>query len=638
MIAPEVLSRRVSAVRAADACMGVLAAAGFGVAASLAFGSPLLGILVAVTVAAILSSRTSTLDAARRLERRDRELDGAVTAFVEGGGGRLRDDLAAWIVERRPRASYRRSLVLLACATAAIAVAFLARSTPSFGAASSGRAARQVAAAVPVPFLRVTVDVVPPPYARRAATHVDGPSQPIEALKGSTATLRFETSRPTVELTEEGGETESLPVVANTARRTLTLSKSTAIRIGAELIILFDVLPDRAPEVELALPREDRTVTVKPDPFDVKAAARDDVGLESLALFYTLAHGRGEGMTFKSGRIDGPRTSGVSAEMSTRIDPGALGLGVGDTLVIWAEATDGNAVDGPSRTASSVRLLRWDEELARIEMKSSAPAVRPLNGPLSQREILARTIRLLGEGLPREKLRERSLDLAEEQGKLRDAFGFFLRAEDGNAVELDMEEKEAGEEGSNRARRLLAAAVSEMWSAEAELSTGNPQASVPHQRLALKRLDEAFGNERYALRALAPPKAPVDERRRLKGDPKGLAPRTAPDPPEERPATARLGSLARRLLLASELRSSVPARELADELWALPEMANLSRSSLAAPLYAARSVEETSRAARAAADALLRYLEPHPVARPAVSSAEEKVISRLDQARPSPAR
>src|SRR5262249_61892308 len=165
----------------------------------------------------------------------------------------------------------------------------------------------------------------------------------------------------------------------------------------------------------------------------------------------------------------------------------------------------GNAVDGPGRSASAARILRWEEDLAAIQLKSSAPAVRPMEGLLSQREILARTLRLLSEKPPKEKWKERSLDLAQEQGRLRAAYAFFLHAEEGDSQELDVDEKELAESGSARARRLVAEAVSEMWSSEGELSTVNPQAAVPHQRIAVKKLDEAFGNERYALRALAPP-------------------------------------------------------------------------------------------------------------------------------------
>jgi hypothetical protein len=602
----------------------------------LATGRPALAISGGAALAAVFARRATARDAARRLEKRDPDLDGAVTAFAEGGGGRLREPLAEWVLERRPRASYRRSAAVLAAAVAATGGATWARSLPRGATSSSPPVQAQIPAGAPS--LRLSVDVAPPVYAQRPAIHVDEPSAPLGVLKGSIATLTVQTSAPEVDATEEGKPERRITVRGGQAKLSLTLEKPTAFRIGRDRVVVFAVVPDRPPEVELTLPREDHTVTKKPAAFAVEAVARDDIGLASLAVFYTLAHGHGEGMQFKSGRVDGPKVVGSSARMSTPIDPEALGLGPGDTLVTWAEATDSNAVDGPGRTASSVRILRWDEELAAVELRSSAPAPRLLSGPLSQREILARTIRLIGEGLGREKLRERALDLAQAQANLRTAFGFFLRAEEGNAVELDVEEKEAGEPGSDRARHLVADAVSEMWSSEGELQTGNPQASVPHQKRAVKLLDEAFGNERYALRALAAPKAPVDEGRRLKGESKDLTPRAAAAPsPEAGPDAARVRSLARRLLLASGALGSAPARALADALWALPEMANLPRAALAAPLYAARRPEEVARAERLAADALLHYLDPNPMARPAVSPEEARFFTRLDgEGRPPP--
>ena len=636
MRASDVLLRRLKAVRAVQLFFDVAGAAAFGTAVWLALGRPAIAISAAALFAIVFLTRTTGGDAAQRLEQDDPELDGAVTAFAEGGGGRLREPLAAWVLGRHPRASYRRSMTTLSFAAAAILVAVWARSLPPH-AAPAFAPKRGAPASAAAPSLRISVDVVAPAYAQRPAAHVDEPSGPIRALRGSTATLTFQTAAASVDLSEEGKAAYSIGVPGGQARVTLKLEKPTALRIGTDRVVVFDVVADRPPEVELTLPREDHTVTKTPVPFAVEAVARDDIGLTALAVFYTLAHGHGEGMQFKSGRLAGPPAAGTSARMSTRIDAAAQGLGPGDTLVIWAEALDGNTVDGPGKTASSVRILRWEEELAPVELKSSAPSLRPMNGPLSQREILARTIRLIGEGLSREKLRERSLDLAEEQARLRGAFG-FLQAENGNAVELDVDDKEVAEQGSDRARRLLADAVSEMWSSEGELQTGNPQASVPHQKRAVKLLDEAFGNERYALRALAAPKAPVDEGRRLKGDAKGLVPRTVAGPPEAGPDAGRLRSLARRLLLASGEPTAVPARTLADELWALPEMANLSRATLAAPLYAARTPEDAARAERSAADALLRYLEPNPVARPAVSSGEERFFTQLDGERKLPPR
>jgi hypothetical protein len=634
----EVLLKRLKATRTITMGLEAVAAVGLGWAGAIAFGNAALGIGIGAIAAAIFLSRASILGAARRLERRDPSLDGAVLAFAEGGGGRLREPLAEWVLERRPRASHARSLVLLALAGTAVAVSAWVRSLPLPVSAPAPAPASEAAA--PPTAIRISVEVSPPAYTHRPSARVDDPTAPIEALRGSTAALTLSTGSSTVDVTEEGKEPRRLAARDGKARDTLALMDSTALKIGADRVLVFHVVADRPPDVELTLPREDRTVREKPEPFDVKAEARDDVGLESLALFYTLAHGHGEGMKFRTGRIDGPKASGLTAQMLARLDPAALGFGSGDTLVIWAEATDGNAVDGPGRSASAARILRWEEDLAAIQLKSSAPTIRPMEGLLSQREILARTLRLVSEKPPKEKLKDRSLDLAQEQGRLRAAYAFFLHAEEGDAQELDVDEKELAESGNARARRLVAEAVSEMWSSEGELSTMNPQAAVPHQRIAVKKLDEAFGNERYALRALAPPEAPVDEGRRLKGDAKGMTPKVRAEARQPRPEEARIRLLAAKLLLASENRITEPARSLADELWALPETASLSRATLAAPLYAVRTPEEAARAERVAAEALLRYLDPNPVTRPAASPGQARLFSQLDGAEPprAPAR
>ena len=80
------------------------------------------------------------------------------------------------------------------------------------------------------------------------------------------------------------------------------------------------------------------------------------------------------------------------------------------------------------------------------------------------------------------------------------------------------------ESGDVRARKFLAQAVSEMWAAEAELDVGNPKGALAPERAAVKALDDAFGHERLALRALRPPDKPVDEAKRLSGPQVGPPP------------------------------------------------------------------------------------------------------------------
>ena len=177
MSASEALRKRLRATRAAAIALEATAAAGLGWAGAIAFGNIGVGIAIGAIAAAIFLSRASVLAAARRLERRDPSLDGAVLAFAEGGGGRLREPLAEWVLERRPRASHARSLLLLALAGTAVAASAWWRSLP-----------RPVTAAAPAPAseapalptaIRISVEVSPPAYAHRPSVRVDDPTAPI---------------------------------------------------------------------------------------------------------------------------------------------------------------------------------------------------------------------------------------------------------------------------------------------------------------------------------------------------------------------------------------------------------------------------------------------------------------------------
>jgi hypothetical protein len=260
----------------------------------------------------------------------------------------------------------------------------------------------------------------------------------------------------------------------------------------------------------------------------------------------------------------------------------------------------------------------------------SGARLPPPSSQLSERELLARTERLVHSAVSGPSRREKSAELAEVQRHLRESFGFFLQMEKRGGVALDVDDAEVGESGDARARRLLARAVSEMWAAEAELAVGNPAGAIPPERAAVKALAAAFGNERIALRALRPPDKPVDEGRRLSGAQAGLTPRVSSAQPTARPDTQGVETLARQLLLSADVPvTKEAARALADAVWALPADSGIPVASLAAPLYAAKDEVSRSAAAREAGVALARWLLPSPEVLPPVSSEEGDVLARL---------
>jgi hypothetical protein len=567
--------------------------------------------------------RWSRARAVRAVEARHPEARHALAAWVEGSGGVLRAHLERWL-------QARLGAPVLWWPAARAALAGLAWALAAAPAAPALPPAR--ADARPPATLSVLVHVEPPAYAGLPAFDAEGPT--VEVLRGSHLTLTWASDAPALLVSEAGGPELPLPVTQGRAVQAFTLSTSRTLRASlprgsARVVLELKARPDAPPAVELVSPLEDLLVTSAPAAFALRATATDDLGLAGASLHYALAQGDGEAMRFRTGRLPAvTRTQGAALTVEGRVQPLALGMAVGDTLVLWAEATDTNALEGPSVARSGARLLRWEAPVSQLGGGSGAPPPPP-SSLLTQRELLARTERLVRGGARGQALDRGSVELARDQRDLRLSFGQLLAADTGDALALDVDEKEVAESTDVKARAWLAKAVSAMWDSERELSIARPAASLPAQRAAVAALDAAFALVRLALRPLAQPDKPVDEGRRLSGDATGLAPRalaaTWTPPPEPSLVPLALGLLgaAARGLDAAE------ARALGDALWALPGDAGVPSAELAAALYAAQGPVARAGAARLAGEALARRALPARLALPPVDAEGARLLARV---------
>ncbi|MEO7919610.1 MAG: hypothetical protein ABIT01_09120, partial [Thermoanaerobaculia bacterium] len=506
-----------------------------------------LGAALLILISAFLVRRWTPLRAARRLERENPALQDGLLAFVTAPDSALHLQLESWLLAQRPRAKQRglRLTALLAVVFAGLSLAWSlrARAPLSLVRGDVSAPARPLAKAMG-PHLEIEVRTQPPRYtglpAQDALRSERGGT--IEVIAGSRVTLRIrgDAAAPFPILwTAPGSQPERLTVPSQGLSRSWVVSADQAFRIETAgsaaaqpetRLLLFRARADRPPEVELVSPAEDRTLHAAPAPFTVQALATDDFGIAATALRYTLAHGRGEGMTFKNGVL--PATEAAMSARSRRVtsplDPQALGFKLGDTLVLWAEASDRNDVTGPGLTRSSPRVLRWEDATSTIDMPQSASLALAREAPLSERELLKRTKRLVAAHASPKVRADKALELAELQRGIRLRFAVFTREEnaDSTAV-MDVETAETNPLGPPKQEHLLARAVDAMWRAERALSAAEPENAVLPEQDAIRLLDDAFGRERISLTALAAPSAPVDFKKRLTGDAKGLKP--APD-------------------------------------------------------------------------------------------------------------
>jgi hypothetical protein len=608
-------TRLLGAVLEAVAMGGVLA----GLALRWGFGASAFGAgVLAIGIAAV---RWTRLRAARAMERDVPALGQSVQAWVEGGGGPLRSRLAGWVAARSrvPRFGGRWAAALVGVG---LLVAGLAGWPPGMR-----RGAEPPAASPGAPVaLAVAVHVVPPAYAGQP--EVDAAPPRVEALKGSTVSVRIASAPGAVRVSEPGAADRMLQPGASMS---LQLGGNVALRFeaaaAAPVVLQLVALADRPPDVVLEAPDADRTVTRAPGAFAVRAVARDDVGVEGLVLRWTLAQGRGEEMRFRNGTLAARLTlSAGGTEATATLDPRALGMRAGDSLVVWAEASDGNAVDGPGVGRSASRLLRWDVPLPELVQGGKGPPL-PLKGPLTERELLRRAEALVRSGAPAAVRRRRARELGEEQRTLRESFAFFVQTETGDALQLDVDDPERAEGGPLAIRRRLAEAVSAMWEAEGALATGDARGALRPMRAAVAALEAAFAAEKKVLAAGRPPDKPVDESRRFRGKQEGLRPRLSSEARRPRPWEDEVRALALELLLAAQGPEAPPARRLGDALWKLSPGTGLPAPELAAALYAARDADEARAAVARAAGVLVGWLSPGAPAIPPRDPAEPGLLS-----------
>jgi hypothetical protein len=620
--AEQQLAHRLARTRLLGAVLEALAMGGLLGGLALRWTSRPVALVVVGLAAAAVGLRWTRLQAARSMERAAPGLGQSAQAWAEGGGGPLRPSLAAWIAARSrvPRFGAR-----WAAALAGLAV--LAAGLAGWPPPRIGERTVAVASGPTSPGgLAIAVHVVPPAYARQP--EVDAVPPRVEALKGSTVVARIASAPGAVRVSEPGA-----------ADRTLQPGESMSVQLTGNIALRFEApaappvvlqlvaRPDRPPEVVLKSPDADRTVTRAPGAFAVRAVARDDVGVEGVVLRWTLAQGRGEEMRFRNGTLAArPTVSPEGMEVAAVLDPGVLGMRGGDSLVLWAEATDGNAVDGPGVGRSASRLLRWEVPLPELAQGGKGPPL-PSKGPLTERELLRRAEALVKSGLPPAVRRRRAAELGDEQRTLRESFGFFVQIETGEAQQLDIEDPERAEQGPQAIRRRLAEAVSAMWEAEGALSVGDARGALRPMRQAVAALDAAFAAEKKVLAAGRPPDKPVDESRRFRGKQQGLAPRPSNLARPERPAEGAVRALALELLLAAQMPEAPPARNLGDALWKLPPETGIPAPELAAGLYAAHDADEARAAVSRAANVLVGWLSPGAPAIPPRDAAEPRLLS-----------
>ena len=351
----------------------------------------------------------------------------------------------------------------------------------------------------------------------------------------------------------------------------------------------LDAIADRPPEIRVVAP--EKTLNQHADgqaTWLLDFEVTDDFGVTDGFLDITLAQGSGEQVevSARRQRINADTGSdGRVRRFRRELALGPLGLGAGDDLIVHFEVGD-NRAPKANRSRSPAYILRWpaDASMASEGVEGIVQKVLPAYFR-SQRQIIIDTEALIAEraALSEERFMARSDTIGVDQKILRLRYGQFLgeefesggagHAEDAHDDEdgegasqqdaLQSGDEHAGEgqgsAGFGRAddvleayghthdhveaatlldpetKKILKAALDEMWQAELHLRQGAPRKALPYENRALGYIKQVQQSTRIYLARVGLELPPVDPGRRLTGerdgvrDPRGILAAAIPE-------------------------------------------------------------------------------------------------------------
>lgn len=435
------------------------------------------------------------------------------------------DDIAA-AVPVRTIAPLMHSAALMIGAAALLAAMWAGLGTRTWQSMRSGLTALNNAGTVTASApLHVVVTVTAPAYTAKPPRELSDPER-IEALDGSHLRIAMSGGNSRWRVRVPGGPLPSSLVGSETVAETrVTESGFLAIEVergesSERRLIPLVVLPDRAPDVRIAIPGRDLIVPDASGGIEIEASASDDMGLTALELRYTRVSGEGEQFEFEEGTlpVSVARESSVAWAARGRLSLASLKLEPGDAVVYRAVARDARPGDAGLATSDTFFVEIAGPGQVALEGFEMPPDQGRY--ALSQQMIVLKIQRLRARerAMAAAALAEEAASIAAEQRAVRANFivlmGGHVENEEQEAVE-----RPSAEEGrlQNTAREEIGAAVTHMTHAEHALAIPDTASALAAAKAAVEALQRALGRNRYILRTI-PSGSRVDPSRRLTGD------------------------------------------------------------------------------------------------------------------------
>jgi hypothetical protein len=530
-------------------------------------GGPAVLLCLIISLALSPYWRITLADTARYLDRILPELEESCGLLLRGGAelGPLEKLQAARTAERLARVRAPRPLRQKLVVAAGL---FVLAVVMSAGIGVMGRHRRSVVSATVVevrggvsekaaPGIRaVSVRITPPAYTGRPVR-----SQSVFALQveeGAVLSWEVATTAAVDTVQFIFNDTARVSLRAANTQRTLWRLTQPAVRsgfyqvrTGMQLSELYklEVRPDEPPQVVILTPKPYTVIDYgEPTAIPLRVKLKDDYGISDAAVMATVASGKGEAVKFKEQEIRWGRTfTGDQPfyDLSKTLDLKALGLQPGDELYFYCRARDNRGQE--SRTEMYIISLTDTAQLMSLEGMTMGTDVKP-EYFRSERQIIIEAEQLLKEKdtLAVAAFQQRSNDLGIDQKLLRLRYGKFLgeEAEEGEPggtpgdtatfgafgdatkiLDAYTDKHDNAEDATffePAVKQQLKSTLNEMWKAELQLRTFQPQAALPFAYKALRLLKDLQQQSRSFVAKTGARTTPLNPAKRLTGDLAGI--------------------------------------------------------------------------------------------------------------------
>lgn len=286
----------------------------------------------------------------------------------------------------------------------------------------------------------------------------------------------------------------------------------------------IEVIPDLPVQISITSPKQHTTIDFGQAPVvTLQARLTDDYSIKEAYISATMASGKGEGVSFTEKRIrfNQAFNGSTSATLKQSIQLQQLGMKPGDELYFFINAWDNKG----QNSRSDVYFVSMVDTAELMSMAGMLGGVNLVPEYFrSQRQIIIDTEKLLREKstISIEAFKSRSNDLGVDQKLIRLRYGKFLGEESETDIgpgddHDDHDGHDHGDRGATNEDKTqalmdsyahnhdvaedatffepelkaqLKAVLTEMWNAELQLRTYNPQAALPFEYKALRQLKD----------------------------------------------------------------------------------------------------------------------------------------------------